>query len=99
MTRTQHVDDPTQASSQAPPVTLVTSPACHFCEDALNQLLELAAEDRITLDTVPGESDEGRRLLAAHRPTMFPLVLVAGRFFSQGRLPRRKLERLLTEGR
>jgi hypothetical protein len=44
---------------------------------------------------VQAESQAGRVLLHQHGSGMFPLVLVDGAFFSAGRLPRRKLGRLL----
>ena len=77
-------------------VTLVTAPACHFCEDAQATLAELAQDCPLSLREVAAESSEGQALLHAHGAGMFPLVLVDGAFFSAGRLPRRKLARLLT---
>jgi glutaredoxin len=77
-------------------VTVVHAPACHFCDDAERALATLAERFSLTVRTVDIESAEGRDLLATHRPAMNPLVLVDGVFFSAGRLPRRKLEKLLT---
>ena len=77
-------------------VTLVTAPACHFCEDAQATLAELAQDCPLSLREVAAESSEGQALLHAHGAGMFPLVLVEGAFFSAGRLPRRKLARLFT---
>lgn len=79
------------------PVTVVHTEACHFCEDALDALRGLAEEYPLRVSTVPGDSPQGQRLLAEYRAGMFPLVLVDGRYFSQGRLPRRKLRALLEE--
>lgn len=79
-------------------VTLVHSPACHFCDDAAAALAELATTHRIEVTTVALESAEGAELVARHRPGMNPLVLVDGEFFSSGRLPRKKLLRLLERG-
>lgn len=76
-------------------VTLVHSPACHFCDDASVALADLATKHPIDVTTVALESDEGAALVARHRPAMNPLVLVDGEFFSSGRLPRKKLLRLL----
>ena len=80
---------------RAPRITVVPSPACHFCDEADRTLAELARDHTFSLDVVPFDTPEGRRLVAEHRPALSPLVLVDGRFFSSGRLPRRKLERLL----
>ncbi len=79
------------------PVTVVHADACHFCEDALDALRDLTEEYPLWVTAVPADSPEGQRLLAEHRVGMFPLVLVDGRYFSQGRLPRRKLRMLLEE--
>jgi hypothetical protein len=76
-------------------ITLVHAPACHFCADARDALTELARQHPIRVDPVAADSDTGRGLIGAHRPAMFPLVLVDGGFFSAGRLPRRKLHALL----
>jgi glutaredoxin len=79
-------------------LTLVTVPGCHFCEDAHRTLSELVASGAaLELDIVEGTSPAGLALLVKHRPPMNPLVLVEGAYFSAGRLPRRKLEALLTK--
>lgn len=76
-------------------VTVMQAPACHFCEDAEQVLAELSQRYALEVRLVELESPEGERLVAEHRPAMTPLVLVDGEFFSSGRLPRRKLEKLL----
>ena len=79
------------------PVVVVTAPACHFCEEATEHLAEVAARHPLDIREVEITSPEGARLVAEHRPALNPLVLVDGRFFSAGRLPRRKLDALLRE--
>lgn len=84
----------------APPavsVSVVDAPACHLCEDALEVLAALATEHPLVVIRIAGGSPEGRALMARHRAPMSPLVLVDGELFSWGRLPRRKLLRLLDE--
>ncbi|WP_084074783.1 glutaredoxin [Demequina sp. NBRC 110052] len=76
-------------------VTLVTSPACHFCEDASAALRDLAQTYPLEITTVPLGSGVGAALVAEHRPAMNPLVLLDGEFFSSGRLPRKKLIKAL----
>ncbi len=76
-------------------VTVVHTTACHFCEDAQQALRELSERYPLTIATVAADSPEGERLISANAVGMFPLVLVDGVFFSQGRLPRRKLRKLL----
>jgi hypothetical protein len=78
-----------------PTITLVHAPACQFCADAEAGLTSLALEFEFRVDLVAANSETGRVLVDGHRPAMFPLVLVDGAFFSQGRLPRRKLRALL----
>jgi len=63
-----------------------------YAERALEVLAQRFA---MRVRVVDLESAEGLRLTAAHRPAMSPLVLVDGRFFSAGRLPRKKLAALL----
>jgi hypothetical protein len=76
-------------------VTVVTAPACHFCDDAQAALAELARAYPLEVRLVDAGCDAGQELAARHAAGMFPLVLVDGAFFSAGRLPRRKLARLL----
>lgn len=76
-------------------VTVVHSPACHFCDDALEALAELGASYAFDVSVVEITDAVGATLVAVHRPAMNPLVLVDGQFFSSGRLPRRKLTALL----
>jgi hypothetical protein len=77
-------------------VTVVTAEACHLCDDARTALGELAHAYPLALHVVPAGSGEGQALLHAHGAGVFPLVLVEEAFFSAGRLPRRKLARLLS---
>lgn len=84
---------------EAVEITIVRSPACHLCEDAQDVVRELSAQYLINLRLVDVHSDEGRALIARHRPAMYPLVLVGGAFLSAGRLPRGKLLKVLTANR
>ena len=77
-------------------VTVVESEACHFCDDARRVLIDLAAAYPLTIETVDVRTPAGTNLMQEHRASMSPLVLVDGVFFSHGRLPRRKLLKLLT---
>lgn len=76
-------------------VTLVHAEACHFCDEAARELTVLAERFPLTVQVVSLDSAEGRSLVDLHRPAMNPLVLVDGAYFSSGRLPRKKLTRLL----
>jgi glutaredoxin len=76
-------------------ITVVESEACHFCEDAHRALDALAACYPLVVETIALRSEAGQRLMRAHRASMSPLVLLDGQFFSHGRLPRRKLAKVL----
>jgi len=78
-----------------PTVTLLVTTGCHYCEDAKAELATRADRGYLELTVVSLDSEPGRALQAAHRPSMFPLVLLDGKPFSVGRLPRRKLDRVL----
>lgn len=84
-------------SPQPARITVVESEACHFCEDARRALSDLAARYPLMVETVDVRSETGQRLMQVHRASMSPLVLVDGDFFSHGRLPRRKLVKLLEQ--
>jgi hypothetical protein len=49
----------------------------------------------LTIETVSVRSADGRELMARHRAALSPLVLLDGAFFSHGRLPRRRLIKVL----
>lgn len=83
----------------SPTVTVVVTTACHLCHDAVGELAERAAQGELELNVVSAESGDGQALTAEHRPAIFPLVLLDGQYFSVGRLPRRKLDKLLAAGK
>ena len=76
-------------------VTFVHTVACHFCDDAEAALDEIAREHPLSVELVAASEPRGEALVREHRAGMFPLVLVDGEFFSVGRLPRKKLRKLL----
>jgi thiol-disulfide isomerase/thioredoxin len=76
-------------------VLVVTSPACHFCDDALETLAELARDYPLSIREVALESEEGRAVFERFRPPMPPFVVLDGELFSAGRLPRKKLRKRL----
>lgn len=77
-------------------VILVTSPGCHFCDDALRLLDELAETNPLQIETVPLSSERGRSLLVRHRVPFPPILMIDGEFFGYGRISRRKLETYLS---
>ena len=77
-------------------ITVVQSPGCHFCDAAQAELAVLVDQGHaIVVTTVDARSTDGQALMRHHRAGLSPLVLVDDAFFSQGRLPHRKLSRLL----
>ena len=89
----------TETDTGSTVITVVHSPACHFCEDAQQALAELSTRHPLTVELVEAAEPRGEALVAEHRAPMFPLVLVDGGFFSFGRLPRKKLAKLLAQRR
>lgn len=76
-------------------VVVVRSPACHLCDDAIEALEEIGASFPLDVRMVEIDSEEGREILARYRPALSPAVVIEDRLFSSGRLPRRKLLRML----
>lgn len=76
-------------------VVLVRSPACHLCDDAIEALEEIGASFSLDVRVVEIDSEEGRAILARDRPALSPAVVIDDRLFSSGRLPRKKLQRML----
>jgi hypothetical protein len=77
-----------------PRFTVVSVPACHLCDDARALLASFPAGE-VVVAHVAADSDEGRALVARHRPALAPLVLLDGEFLSSGRLSRGRLRRAL----
>ncbi|MHA7135360.1 glutaredoxin [Oerskovia turbata] len=77
-----------------PRFTVVSVPACHLCDDARALLASFPAGEAVVAH-VAADSDEGRALVARHRPALAPLVLLDGEFLSSGRLSRGRLRRAL----
>ena len=78
-------------------VTMVEAEACHFCADAHETLDAFAARYPIALTSLDARDPVGIALMQEHRAAMSPLILIDGEFFSQGRLPRGKFQRLLEQ--
>ncbi len=76
-------------------VLLVTSRACHLCDDAKVGLAELGRTFPLSVREVDIASPEGRAIFERFRPAMPPFVVIDGALFSFGRLPRKKLRRFL----
>jgi hypothetical protein len=88
--------DSTPPAPDTVDITVVHSPACHFCDDARAVLADLATEFPLTVEFVDCTEPRGAALIRQHRAGMYPLVLFDGGYFSAGRLPRKKLRARLT---
>ena len=77
-------------------ITVVHSPACHFCDDARAVLADLATEFPLTVEYLACTEPRGAALIREHGAGMYPLVLVDGLYFSAGRLPAKKLRAQLS---
>ena len=88
--------DSTPPAPDTVDITVVHSPACHFCDDARAVLADLATEFPLTVEFVDCTEPRGGALIRQHRAGMYPLVLFDGGYFSAGRLPRKKLHAQLT---
>lgn len=78
-------------------VLVVTSPGCHYCDDALDLLDELSQAIPMKIRTVPMFSEEGRSMIARHKVPFPPVLMIDGQFFGYGRVSRRKLEAHLAD--
>lgn len=76
-------------------IVVLSSRACHLCEDAIEGLTEFAREFPVRVREIDMESPEGRELVRIHRPAMPPAILVDGSLFGVGRLSRKKLRKRL----
>ena len=85
----------TTRGSELPVVTVVHAPACHFCDDAQQALAAFATQFAFSVELVDAEEPRGAALMATHGAPMYPLILIDAAFFSSGRLPRKKLRKLL----
>jgi hypothetical protein len=88
--------DSTPPAPDTVDITVVHSPACHFCDDARAVLADLATEFPLTVEFVDCTEPRGAALIRQHRAGIYPLVLFDGGYFSAGRLPRKKLRAQLT---
>lgn len=88
---------PPSPTTHPTPITIVVSEACHWCEEAHRALEEFAQTYPVTIESIDARDEAGQRLLHAHAASMYPLVLVDGRYFSHGRMPRRRLGSLLSQ--
>ncbi|MGH2945805.1 MAG: glutaredoxin family protein [Solirubrobacteraceae bacterium] len=76
-------------------VTLLTEPACGYCEDAKAILARLSAELPLRIAYQDLGSQEGQRLARDAGILLPPGILIDGEPFSYGRPSERKLRREL----
>ncbi len=76
-------------------VTIVTQPACPWCEHAQEILDRLSLEYRLDVTPIPITDPDARHLAERSGMVFPPGVFLDGRLFSYGRLSERKLRREL----
>lgn len=74
-------------------VLLVTSPACHLCEQAKDVLERLSGDYPLTWREVDMASPEGSAIVRSSRAPFPPMIVVAGQFYGYGRLSEKKLRK------
>jgi glutaredoxin len=72
-------------------VTLLTKPACGFCDDAKAILTRLEMEYPLTIEVIDLASPQGEDLALLGGVLFPPGVFLNGEAFSHGRLSERKL--------
>ncbi len=76
-------------------IVLVTSPACHFCEQAKDVLTRVADEYPIRWREIDIMSEEGAAAVRRHQVPFAPALFVDNRFHGHGRVSERKLRKAL----
>lgn len=76
-------------------ITLLTQPACTYCEHAKEVLSRVALEHPLQVEEIPLDSPEGRALATRHGVVFAPGILVDGDILGFGRLSEKKLRRRL----
>ena len=78
-------------------ITILTQSSCAFCEQAKGTLSRLALEYPLQFREISLETVEGLELAAQYGVIFAPGILVDGEMFSYGRLPEKRLRRLLSQ--
>lgn len=97
MTSSRPEDEPSSDPVRRVDVMIVTSPACHFCDDAQAVLADVGRSYPLDVRTVDIASQEGRAIARHHGAPMSPVVLIDGTLLGWGRLSRGKLRRRLDQ--
>jgi glutaredoxin len=74
-------------------VLLVTSPACHLCEQAKDVLERLSDEYPLSWREVDMTSSEGSNIIRASRAPFPPVIVLGGEIYGYGRLSPKKLRK------
>lgn len=83
-------------------MTLLSKEDCSLCDHAKGVLDRIGRDHSLEVETIPLETEEGRRLAASAGVVFAPGVLLEGKPFSHGRLSegklRKELEKLQRDG-
>lgn len=89
---------PTDTAAKRPAeITLLTQPACAFCDLAKVILSRVGRDHPLRVTEVDLASEEGRDLAQRAGVMFAPGVLIDGEPFSHGRVSERKLRRTLSK--
>ena len=89
------MDSDHQPDSRPIRVTVLTKPACGYCESAKAILARLAMEYALVIEVVDLHSPAGERLALCGGVLFPPGLFLDGEVYSYGRLSERKLRREL----
>ena len=76
-------------------VTLLTQPACGYCDHAKDVLNRVSADHRVQVEEIDLRTDVGRELAARHGVLFAPGLLLDDEAFGYGRISERRLRREL----
>ena len=76
---------------------MLTSPGCHWCEEAEALLAQLSREFDLHVAYRPVEAEEGRALALANGALFPPVIFVDGAFVQYGRPSEKKLRAVLQQ--
>ncbi|MBT8192344.1 MAG: glutaredoxin [Acidimicrobiia bacterium] len=74
-------------------ILIVTSPACHLCEQAKDVLERLSGDYPLTWREVDMASPEGSDIVRSSRAPFPPMIVVGGQLYGYGRLSEKKLRK------
>ncbi len=78
-------------------ITVLTQPACAYCDQAKEILARLACNYAFEYGEIGLQTEEGRELAIKNGVMFAPGILIEGKLFSFGRLSEKKLKSKLDQ--